>query len=88
MNNNNNVIDVFNNNQYVIPIYQRNYAWGKCEIDQLLEDISSFINNNEEYYIGTLVVKKNNANKYEVIDGQQRLNCTKLCRQHKNSLPR
>lgn len=73
MNNNNNVIDVFNNNQYVIPIYQRNYAWGKCEIDQLLEDISSFINNNEEYYLGTLVVKKNNANKYEVIDGQQRL---------------
>ncbi|WP_350563508.1 DUF262 domain-containing protein, partial [Psychrobacter sp. CAL346-MNA-CIBAN-0220] len=26
--------------QYIIPIYQRNYAWGAPEIEQLIQDIS------------------------------------------------
>ena len=34
-----NVDNVFENVNYVIPIYQRNYAWRKDEIEQLLMDI-------------------------------------------------
>lgn len=56
-------------NKYLIPIYQRNYAWGKDEIETLLDDISS---NNNEYFIGSLVVREKNGI-FEVIDGQQRL---------------
>ena len=55
--------------KYLIPIYQRNYAWGKDEIETLLDDIKS---NDDEYFIGSLVVKEKDG-LFEVIDGQQRL---------------
>lgn len=55
--------------KYIIPIYQRKYAWKNTEIEQLLEDI---ITSERKYYLGTLVVDEKD-NKYEVIDGQQRL---------------
>lgn len=57
--------------KYIIPIYQRAYAWKDEEITKLLEDIH---NSNKKYYIGSLVVNYNqNNNEFEVIDGQQRL---------------
>lgn len=55
--------------KYLIPIYQRNYAWGKDEIEMLLDDIKS---NDDEYFIGSLVVREKDG-LFEVIDGQQRL---------------
>ncbi len=61
---------IFNDDTYIIPIYQRNYAWGEKEIHQLLDDIISAEGN---YYLGTLIVNKKDNNTYEVIDGQQRL---------------
>ena len=61
--------------QYIVPIYQRNYAWGKNEIDALVQDIRTAQerNPNQNYYIGSLVVYKRSDGSYEVIDGQQRL---------------
>lgn len=56
---------------YIIPLYQRAYAWGDRELDQLIEDISN-VSNDQNYYIGSLVVSKQNGG-YEVVDGQQRL---------------
>ena len=50
------VKELFNSDQYRIPIYQRNYAWGKAEISQLIQDILDYIPENRKYYIGTLVV--------------------------------
>jgi len=70
--------------KYVVPLYQRNFAWGEEEISQLLQDIyDSFLQNNEKeengnYYIGSLVVIKRNTGDYEVIDGQQRLTAITL----------
>ena len=55
--------------KYLIPIYQRNYAWGKEEIVTLLDDVSS---NDGEYFIGSLVAREKDGI-FEVIDGQQRL---------------
>lgn len=55
--------------KYLIPIYQRNYAWGKEEIVTLLDDVSS---NDGEYFIGSLVTREKDGI-FEVIDGQQRL---------------
>lgn len=75
---------LFENKQtYIIPMYQRNYAWGEKEIDQLILDIQDYqkqpdqINQvqtqgNKKYYIGTLVVFESSDGKYEIIDGQQR----------------
>jgi len=64
---------LFSNDQYVIPIYQRNYAWEKQEIEQLIQDIWDYCRTDKEYYyIGSLVVSKRPNGRYEVIDGQQR----------------
>ena len=57
---------------YVIPRYQRAYAWEDKEIVQLIDDINDSVGN---YYIGSLVVAKvkDKVETYEVVDGQQRL---------------
>lgn len=62
---------------YRIPMYQRRYAWGASEVEQLLHDLLN-CPQDKPYYIGSLVVFKNKAEDgkpviYEVIDGQQRL---------------
>lgn len=71
-----NVHKLFSTDSYRIPIYQRNYAWGKEEISQLLQDIIDYSGISDKYYIGTLVVYKQSlegAIFYDTIDGQQRL---------------
>ena len=57
---------------YVIPLYQRAYAWEDEEIVQLIDDINDSMG---DYYIGSLVVAKvkGREERYEVVDGQQRL---------------
>lgn len=72
------VREFLSNDNYVIPIYQRNYDWGEKEVLQLIEDIADYAKDNPEknYYIGSAVVysKSANGNAYfELIDGQQRL---------------
>lgn len=63
--------NIFNKSEkYVVPLYQRAYAWSDDEINQFIEDIWG--NETENYYIGSLVVYKRN-DAFEVIDGQQRL---------------
>jgi hypothetical protein len=73
-----NVGDLFDSGTYVIPIYQRNYAWQEAEVKQLIQDISDFAEArpNKNYFIGTLVVYERHEDGrtiYETIDGQQRL---------------
>lgn len=68
------VSDVFANINYLVPIYQRNYAWSETQIEQLIEDIESSIDDfNKNYFLGNLIVNQMDNNVYEVIDGQQRL---------------
>ena len=68
------VSKIFTNVHYIVPIYQRNYAWGVSEIEQLIEDIDSSIgDSNKNYFLGNLIVNQRDDNVYEVIDGQQRL---------------
>lgn len=65
---------------YEIPIYQRNYAWGKDEIAALVQDIYDAYKKNAErpYYIGTLVSYHKGDRVFEIIDGQQRLTTLRL----------
>ena len=64
------ISDIFKDVEYIVPIYQRNYAWKAKQIEQLIEDINSAKDN---YYLGTLIVNQKEQSIYEVIDGQQRL---------------
>lgn len=61
---------------YVIPRYQRAYAWEEKEIEQLIDDICDDNDPKRDYYIGSLIVARRKADdgvEYEIIDGQQRL---------------
>lgn len=73
-----NIKTLLSTGKYVIPIYQRNYAWGESEVTQLIQDIVDYSKkiNSQNYYIGTLVVferKTESTYVFETIDGQQRL---------------
>jgi len=64
------VSSIFANSSYIVPIYQRNYAWGEMQIEQLIEDI---LGSSKDYFLGNLIVNQKDNHVYEVIDGQQRL---------------
>ena len=87
------ISDLFNDENkcnYIIPIYQRNYAWGDDEISSLLQDIKNACEKNKEqdknYYIGSLVVYRRDNGDFEVIDGQQRLTTLTLIMHHLGKL--
>lgn len=67
---------------FLIPDYQRPYAWEEGQCQTLWDDIFSFafpdnnyenFNKDEEYFLGSIVTFENENSKKEVIDGQQRL---------------
>lgn len=72
-----------NKADFLIPDYQRPYAWEEKECQTLWDDIFSFAfpdndcdkfdRHNDEYFLGPIVTFLNEDKKQEVIDGQQRL---------------
>ena len=56
--------------RFFLPAYQRGYRWGLEEVRLLLDDI--FANASRAYCLQPVVVK-NLGDRYELIDGQQRL---------------
>ncbi len=77
--------ELFSNKRsdFLIPDYQRPYAWEETECQTLWDDIfmfafpendyTKFDSDNDEYFLGPIVTFKNDAGKLEIIDGQQRL---------------
>ena len=65
----NNIFDT--EKEYIIPLYQRAFAWEDKQLTQLVEDIED-VAEDANYYIGSLIVSEQNG-RYEVVDGQQRL---------------
>ena len=65
---------------YEIPPYQRPYSWRKDNVQQLLEDVwEAYEANDREYFIGSLItIEKEKNQRYEVVDGQQRLTTLNL----------
>ncbi|MBU3661558.1 MAG: DUF262 domain-containing protein [Flavobacteriales bacterium] len=59
---------------FVIPEYQRGYSWDITQCDKLWQDIEAFIASNasDPYFFGTIIVDCSVANKFSLIDGQQR----------------
>jgi len=63
--------------QYIIPNYQRAYSWEESACKELFEDLKNAYHTNPKdgYFLGNIViaVSSENRNRFEVIDGQQRL---------------
>lgn len=63
-------------NPFFIPSYQRGYRWTDIQVKELLEDLKEFMlqkkSSDEVYWLQPVIIK-NYADKWELIDGQQRL---------------
>lgn len=68
---------------FTIEAYQRGYRWGKDEVEFLLEDINE-IPDGQKYCLQPVVVKNVN-DKYELIDGQQRMTTLYLIMKYLNA---
>lgn len=65
---------------FVIPEYQRPYAWGDDEIQTLFDDLWDFTSSPDggsegksTYFLGSVVAYENERGEQEIIDGQQRI---------------
>lgn len=79
------VVNIFNDKyRFVIPPYQRPYAWTIDQAGELLEDIRyavsgiddiDKVNDASPYFLGSIVIIKGSADKAdaEIVDGQQRI---------------
>jgi hypothetical protein len=76
-----NVVDLLKSGKdhpFVIPEYQRPYAWSDDEVITLFDDIWSFSIERSQgiaktYFLGSIVSFENEHGEKEIIDGQQRI---------------
>ena len=63
-----------NDEKYIIPNYQRQYSWKYDQCKQLYDDIIHAFEDKDTYFIGNLILAVGEQDdKYEVVDGQQRM---------------
>lgn len=62
---------LISNSTFVVPPFQREYAWGEEEVKAFLNDIHGSLDE-ESYFLG-LVILTQEVNSLQVVDGQQRL---------------
>jgi len=73
------VSNVLKTKRFRVPAYQRSYSWESEHIQSLLNDVNDAIKNKEkEYFLGSIVVTGPAEQRYEVVDGQQRLTTVSL----------
>lgn len=75
-----NLRQLLSEEQYKIPVYQRNYDWGESQIQQLIDDIQDYAEKDDKsisYYVGSLVVHQK-TDYFEILDGQQRFTTLSL----------
>ena len=69
-----NIEQFFVGKTFVIPVYQRDYAWTIAQVDELFEDIDEAIVTDSAHYFGTVVLSHTQTqDHFEIVDGQQRL---------------
>lgn len=69
-----NINDFFGNGKkYVVPTFQRDYAWQKDNWEDLWNDILAVNGNEEVHYLGAIVLQNKDNKVFSIIDGQQRI---------------
>ncbi|WP_126973922.1 DUF262 domain-containing protein [Gynurincola endophyticus] len=74
--NHKNLLEFFDSSQktFIIPVYQRAYAWEQKEWKTFLEDIVEQVEGDNNYFFGNILLETiKKGIQYEIIDGQQRL---------------
>ena len=73
-----------------VPRYQRSFDWGKNEVIEMIEDLTSAMSSGVPLFLGTFVFDVSNNSEFKIVDGQQRITSFTLlliaCRQHAKKL--
>lgn len=74
--------------RFVVPLYQRAYAWERPQCERLLDDLievgRSAKPQETNHYLGSIIIKKDTGsvedkkNRYSIVDGQQRITTLSL----------
>jgi uncharacterized protein with ParB-like and HNH nuclease domain len=65
------VLDIFSLGYFQIPRFQRPYSWSEEEVNNFWDDV--VIEDNDQYFIGSMVVYQTEKPYFGIVDGQQRL---------------
>lgn len=81
-----NLRELLTRGKFSIDYYQREYQWGKTQVDELLEDLTTKFMRNyapedtrekmghyDHYFLGSIVISDGDSGTQFIIDGQQRL---------------
>ncbi len=92
--------DLLSEKKYLVHYYQREYRWGKQQIEELIDDLTGEFDEHYAvgddskavatygyYYLGSIVLSMNEADR-AIIDGQQRLTSITLLLIYLNNLQR
>lgn len=63
---------VSTNRRFYVPKFQRDYSWDTEQWDDLWQDIVTMQKENDEHYMGYLVLQTDDDKNFYIIDGQQR----------------
>lgn len=63
---------IFSSSSFEIPRYQRQYAWGKSELEDFWRDLKENLDSGAQYFMGLIILTEGNQRKH-IVDGQQRL---------------
>lgn len=62
-----------------VPLYQRSYSWEIKQVNDLFNDIKESIQSNrEDYFLGSVVIARDQNAIDELVDGQQRIATTTI----------
>jgi hypothetical protein len=90
--------EMFTGRSYSIEYYQREYSWGKSNVEELIQDLARSFNNDYEtshsridvasyrpYFLGPVVTFSKDAVRF-LVDGQQRMTSLSLLMIHISSI--
>lgn len=58
--------------QFIVPVYQRNYSWEEKQCEKLFQDLFEVVKSEQDHFLGTIFLR-DEYHKFIVIDGQQRI---------------
>jgi uncharacterized protein with ParB-like and HNH nuclease domain len=65
---------LFSNERYAVPEFQRVFAWKKTHVNDFWEDLTDAISKDTYHFLGSIVLQKDRDTDHNMIfDGQQRL---------------
>jgi uncharacterized protein with ParB-like and HNH nuclease domain len=70
--------NLFKENEFTVPVYQRNYAWQSDQVDDFWNDLKDVVDGQRNNHFFGQIVTYRHDNILDIIDGQQRLTTSSI----------